>query len=196
MRNGEKDSVAFISNYNTLQLKSLIKDISKREQIDFTEVNVVTKAMLAEATPIAKKKHGIKAGVYTPTFKEVCEYSETLQAFFRKYPEVKTQVFGLIGSPRSIGRHAAGAIIGDYLPSKMPLITSKGVRQTPWAEGMNVRHLEPLGFIKFDILGLETLKTFEDTIERILIKEGHRNPTFEDIKVLVRKESTPVQYLT
>ena len=186
-----EDSVAFISNYNTLQLKSLIKDISKREQIDFTEVNVVTKAMLAEATPIAKKKHGIKAGVYTPTFKEVCEYSETLQAFFRKYPEVKTQVFGLIGSPRSIGRHAAGAIIGDYLPSKMPLITSKGVRQTPWAEGMNVRHLEPLGFIKFDILGLETLKTFEDTIERILIKEGHRNPTFEDVKAWYAKNLHP-----
>jgi len=177
-----EDSVAFISNYNTLQLSSLIKDISKREQIDFTEVNVVTKAMLAEATPIAKKKHGIKAGVYTPTFQEVCDYSETLQSFFRKYPDVKTQVFGLIGQPRSIGRHAAGAIIGDYLPSKMPLITSKGIRQTPWAEGMNVRHLEPLGFIKFDILGLETLKTFEDTIERILIKEGNRNPSFEDIK--------------
>jgi DNA polymerase-3 subunit alpha len=177
-----EDSVAFISNYNTLQLKSLIKDISKREGVDFTEANVVTQAMMSEATPIAKKKHGIKAGVYTPTFDEVCEYSETLQAFFRKYPQIESQVFGLIGQPRSIGRHAAGAIIGDYLPSKMPLISSKGIRQTPWAEGQNVRHLEPLGFIKFDILGLETLKTFEDTIQRILIKEGNRNPTFEDIK--------------
>jgi DNA polymerase-3 subunit alpha len=177
-----EDSVAFISNYNTLQLKSLIKDISKREGVDFTEVNVVTKAMLAEATPIAKKKHGIRAGVYTPTFDEVCDYSETLKLFFRKYPQIEEQVYGLIGQPRSIGRHAAGAIIGDYLPSKMPLITSKGVRQTPWSEGMNVRHLEPLGFIKFDILGLETLKTFEDAIERILIKEGVRNPTFEQIR--------------
>jgi len=177
-----ENSVAFISNYNTLQLSSLIKDVSKREKIDFTEVNKVTKAMLAEATPLAKKKHGIKAGVYTPTFDEVCEFSETLQKFFVKYPHVQKQVFGLIGQPRSIGRHAAGAIIGDYLPKKMPLITSKGIRQTPWAEGQNVRHLEPLGFIKFDILGLETLKTFEDAIERILINQGNRNPTFEDIK--------------
>jgi len=177
-----EDSVAFISNYNTMQLSSLIKDISKREDVPFTEVNIVTKAMFLEATPIAKKKHGIKAGVYTPTFQEVCDYSTTLQAFFRKYPHIQSQVLGLVGSPRSIGRHAAGAIIGDYLPSKMPLITSKGIRQTPWAEGMNVRHLEPLGFIKFDILGLETLKTFEDTIKRILVKEGNRQPSFEDIK--------------
>jgi len=177
-----EDSVAFISNYNTLQLSSLIKDISKREGVDFTIVNKVTKAMLAEATPIAKKKHGIKAGVYTPTFHEVCEYSESLQNFFRQFPEIQAQVFGLIGQPRSIGRHAAGAIIGDYLPSKMPLITSKGIRQTPWAEGQNVRHLEPLGFIKFDILGLETLKMFEDAIQRILINQGTRNPTFEDCR--------------
>ena len=177
-----EDSVAFISNYNTMQLSSLIKDISKREGVDFSEVNKVTKTMLKEATPIAKKKHGIKAGVYTPTFQEVCDYSETLQGFFARYPHIQTQVLGLIGQPRSIGRHAAGAIIGDYLPKKMPLITSKGIRQTPWSEGMNVRHLEPLGFIKFDILGLETLKTFEDTIQRILIAEGNENPTFEDIK--------------
>ena len=177
-----EDSVAFISNYNTMQLSSLIKDISKREGVDFKEVNVVTKAMLSEATPIAKKKHGIKAGVYTPTFEEVCEYSDSLKDFFRKHPQIEEQVLGLIGSPRSIGRHAAGTIIGDYLPSKMPLITSKGIRQTPWAEGQNVRHLEPLGFIKFDILGLETLKTFEDTIYRILKKEGVPHPTYQDAK--------------
>ena len=177
-----EDSVAFISNFNTLQLSSLIKDISKREGVDFTIVNKVTKAMFSEATPLAKKRHGIRAGVYTPTFAEVVEFSDSLQQFFRDFPEIQAQVFGLIGQPRSIGRHAAGAIIGDYLPSKMPLITSKGIRQTPWAEGMNVRHLEPLGFIKFDILGLETLKTFEDAIERILIKEGNRKPTFEEIK--------------
>ena len=47
---------------------------------------------------------------------------------------------------------------------------------------MNVRHLEPLGFIKFDILGLETLKTFEDTIIRILKKDGVREPTFEQCR--------------
>jgi len=40
--------------------------------------------MMAEATPLAKKAHGQTAGVYTPTFDEVKEYSETLQAFFEK----------------------------------------------------------------------------------------------------------------
>ena len=70
-----KDVVVPISNYNTLQLRSLIKDISKFYGVDFTEVNRVTSVMLKEATPIAKKAHGITAGVYAPTFEEVKEYS-------------------------------------------------------------------------------------------------------------------------
>ena len=48
----------------------------------------------------------------------------------------------------------------------MPLISSKGVRQTPWSEGQNVRQLEPMGFIKFDILGLSTLRMIEDCIAK------------------------------
>ena len=46
----------------------------------------------------------------------------------------------------------------------MPLINSGGVRQTPWSEGQNVRHLEPMGFIKFDILGLASLRMLEGAI--------------------------------
>ena len=46
-----EDCVAPISNWNTLQLKSLIKDISKLYNIPFTEVNTVTSIMIREATP-------------------------------------------------------------------------------------------------------------------------------------------------
>ncbi len=77
-------TVVPISNWNTLQLRSLIKDISKFYGIPFKEVNEVTGKMLLEATPAAKKAHGIKAGVYAPTFEEVKEYSPTLQSIFEK----------------------------------------------------------------------------------------------------------------
>ncbi len=52
-----------ISNFSTLQLKSLIKDISKFYDVPFVEANAVTNKMLFEATPLAKAKHGIKAVV-------------------------------------------------------------------------------------------------------------------------------------
>ena len=176
-------TVVPISNYNTLQLRSLIKDVSKFYDIPFTEVNSVTGRMISEATPIAKKAHGIKAGVYTPTFEEVMEYSDSLKRFLNTYPHVKTHVEALLGQVRSVSRHAGGVVVGEDLDKWMPLVNSGGVRQTPWSEGQNVRHLEPLGFIKFDILGLTTLRMVEGAIRHIL-KRHHNNPdpTFEDVK--------------
>ena len=178
-----KNVVAPISNWNTLQLKSLIKDISKFYGIPFVEVNKVTDKMIKEATPLAKKRHGIKAGVYTPTWQEVMEFSETLQKYLAKYPHIKTHVEALVGQVRSCSRHAGGVVIGENLDTSMPLINSGGVRQTPWSEGQNVRHLEPMGFIKYDLLGLSTLKMMEGCIEHILKRRKNiDSPTFADIK--------------
>jgi len=183
MEDWGKNSVVPISNWNTLQLKSLIKDISKFYGIEFGEVNKVTSSMIFEATPAAKMKHGIKAGVYTPTWKEVMELSPSLRGFLVKYPHIKTHVEALVGQVRSCSRHAGGVLIADDLNEHMPIISSGGVRQSPWAEGQNVRHLEPLGFIKFDLLGLSTLRMIEGAVRHIL-KRHHNNPdpTFEDVK--------------
>ena len=178
-----KNSVVPISNWNTLQLKSLIKDISKFYGIEFMEVNKVTSQMIFEATPAAKAKHGIKAGVYTPTWEEVMELSPSLRGFLVKYPHIKTHVEALVGQVRSCSRHAGGVLIADDLNEHMPIISSGGVRQSPWSEGQNVRHLEPLGFIKFDLLGLSTLRMIEGAIRHIL--KRHHNisePTFDDVK--------------
>jgi len=176
-------TVVPISNFNTLQLRSLIKDISKLYEIPFSEVNSVTSKMVKEATPKAKADHGIKAGMYVPTFEEVMKYSESLITFMKKYPDVKTHVEALVGQVRSTSRHAGGVVIGEDLDKHMPLICSGGVVQTPWSEGQNVRHLEPLGFIKFDLLGLSTLEMIEGAIRHILKrKQGIDNPTFDQVK--------------
>ena len=177
------DTVVPISNWNTLQLRSLVKDISKFYKIPFAEVNKVTGAMIGEATGPAKKAHGIKAGMYIPTFEEVMEYSPTLRGFLQQYPHVKTHIEALHGQVRSCSRHAGGVVIAENLDQYMPLINSGGVRQTPWSEGQNVRHLEPMGFIKFDLLGLSTLRMIEGAIRHILRREeGVAEPSFEDIR--------------
>ena len=186
------DCVAPISNWNTLQLKSLIKDISKLYNIPFTEVNTVTSIMIREATPLAKQKHGIKAGIYNPTWEEVIEFSPALQTYLAKYPAVKTHVEGLVGQVRSCSRHAGGVVIAENLDKNMPLINSGGVRQAPWAEGQNVRHLEPMGFIKFDLLGLSTLKMMEGAIYHILRRHhGIEEPTFSDVREYYEKNLHP-----
>jgi DNA polymerase III subunit alpha len=187
-----KNVVVPISNWNTLQLRSLIKDISKFYEVPFKEVNAVTGRMMFEATPKAKKDHGITAGVYTPTFEEVMKYSDSLRKFLKKYPDIKTHVLNLYGQVRSLSRHAGGVVIADNLNQHMPLISSKGVTQTPWSEGQNVRHLEPLGFIKFDILGLASLRMMETCISHILKRhQSNREPSFKDIKEFYDKNIHP-----
>jgi len=186
------NTVVPISNFNKLQLRSVIKDISKLYNVPFVEANSVTSKMMVEATPIAKKLRGMKAGVYTPTFEEVMEHSDSLKKFLNKYPRIKTHVEALVGEVRSVSRHAGGVVIGEDLDKHMPLINSGGVTQTPWSEGQHVRHLEPMGFIKFDILGLSTLKMIEGAITHILNRHhGVRNPTFKDIKQFYDKHLHP-----
>lgn len=79
-------------------------------------------------------------------------------------------------------RHAGGLIITEDAFRNMPVIKSGGVLQTPWSEGLNFRHLEYFGMLKFDILGLGTLRMFEDCIRKILKKEGHKYVTFSMVK--------------
>jgi DNA polymerase-3 subunit alpha len=100
-----------------------------------------------------------------------------------KYPNVATHVETLQKQIRSISRHAGGILFADNINEKMPLIKSGDVVQTPWSEGQTVRHLEPLGFIKFDILALSTLEMVDTCIRHILRNHmGVKNPTFGDVK--------------
>jgi DNA polymerase-3 subunit alpha len=83
-------------------------------------------------------------------------------------------------------------VIAEDLDRGMPLINSGGVRQAPWAEGQHVRHLEPMGFIKFDLLGLSTLKMMEGCIEHMLQRhKGIEAPTFAQVRDYYDKHLHP-----
>ena len=80
-------------------------------------------------------------------------------------------------------KHAGGVILTHNGAEGMPLLKAKGGIQTPWPEGLAARHLEDFGLLKFDILGLGTLRMFENCIRRILQRhKGIKYPTFDQIK--------------
>jgi len=57
---------------------------------------------------------------------------------------------------------------------------------------MNARHLEPMGFIKFDILGLSTVEMIEEAIVNILRnKQGIAEPTIAQVKDYYNKNLHP-----
>jgi DNA polymerase-3 subunit alpha len=176
-----EEAVVPVSNFNTLKLKSLIKDVSKFYGIDFGEVNAMTNTLEKDVMHKAMGDHEERS-TYVLTHEDCMKYSQKYADFMEEYPKVCEQVQNLFMESRSIGRHAGGVLICPDLEKYMPVIKVRGELQTPWSEGMNFRHLETHGFLKFDFLGLTTLKMVEDCIRLILRKQGNQSPTFADIQ--------------
>jgi len=178
------DAVIPVSNFNTLKLKSLIKDIAKFYDIPFNEVNKMTGPLQDEVMKHAKDENQEKS-VFVLKHEDCLKYSKDYREFMEKYPEVGKHAETLFMENRSVGRHAGGVIIAppEDLEKTMPIIGVRGDLQTPWTEGMNFRNLEDNGFLKFDFLGLTLLKDVENCIGRILKKQGNPNPTFAEIRV-------------
>jgi DNA polymerase-3 subunit alpha len=178
-----EDAVIPVSNFNTLKLKSLVKDVAKFFNVPFEDVNAVTGPLQDEVMPHAKDDDQEKS-VFVLKHDDCMKYSPAYKAFMVKYPEVEEHVNALFMENRSIGRHAGGVLVADpkTLAQTMPIIGVRGELQTPWTEGMNFRNLEDNGFLKFDFLGLTLLKDVENCISRILRSQGNPKPTFQNIR--------------
>ena len=185
------ENVVPISNYNTFKLKTLVKDIGKFYGVSYEETNAATRTVEQEVRK-ATTKHGDDKNLFVLTYEEAILYSPSFKSFIDKNPIVAESIQILFKQNRSLGRHAGGVLIADDLPSKMPLIVSGGEPQSPFVEGVNFKHLEYIGnFIKYDLLGLETLRLIERSIELILQKLGNKNPTFKDIKFWYEQNMSP-----
>lgn len=184
------NNVVPISNINTFKVKTLLKDLSKFHSVPFDEANAATKTVEQEVRK-ATQKHGDDKNLFILKFEDAMKYSESFRSFMEKYPQVGEHAESLFKEQRSLGRHAGGVVILDDAPSEMPLILNKGEPQTPWVEGVVGKQLEPLGFIKYDLLGLETMRLISRTIELILIKQGNDNPTFDEVRDWYEKHLHP-----
>jgi DNA polymerase-3 subunit alpha len=185
------ENVVPISNYNTFKLKTLVKDIGKFYGVPFEETNAATRTVEDDVRK-ATQKHGDDKNMFVLQYDDAYAHSPSFKAFIDKYPQIAESIKVLFKQNRSLGRHAGGVLIADDLPNKMPLITSGGEPQSPWVEGLNFKHLEYIGnFIKYDLLGLETLRLIERTIELILIKQGNQAPTFKDVRAWYEEHLAP-----
>lgn len=177
-----KENILPISNYNTFKLKSLVKDISRFYNISFKEVNDALRPLDKEVRR-GVLKQGMDKNMFELKWEDSLKHCETFRNFIDRHPEVAEHVQVLLKQNRSLGKHAGGVIISENIDSRMPVIVSKGEPQTPWVEGMHYKHLEHFGWIKFDLLGLETLRIITNTIVLILQRrEGNENPTFEQVR--------------
>ena len=182
------EAVVPVSNFNTLKLKSLVKDISKFYNVPFEEVNAVTGPLQEEVIYHAMDE-SMEKSVFVLKHEDCMAYSAKYKEFMEKYPQVEEHIRTLFAQNKSIGRHAGGVIVADpkELEETLPMVGVRGELQTPWAEGLNFRNLEDNGFLKFDFLGLTLLRDVENCIRRILKRENKREPSFNEIKAFFDK---------
>lgn len=79
-----EESVVAISNYNRMQLKSLIKDVARLYSVPFEEVNKVTKIIEREARKPIMEEIGYDQKLYELTYEKALQYSPTLCKFIKK----------------------------------------------------------------------------------------------------------------
>lgn len=154
------DKVAHIITFGTMAARMAIRDVAR-----------VQKLPLADADRLAKlipEKPGMTlAEAYTevPELAREKNSANKLIAQTLKYAEV------LEGSVRQTGIHACGIIIGkEPLDNYIPLCTAKDTDL--YATQYEGSHVESVGLLKMDFLGLKTLSIIKDAIENIKRSKG------------------------
>lgn len=154
-----QDNVACISTYGTSQIKGLLKDLCRVHGIDHSECNKANAAIEKELKVLLAE--GETRSALSIKLEDVYRNSPTFNAFVARYPQIEHGVKSLYGREHHVGRHASGVVIGDDLPAETSVFTSKGVVQTSFTDGIVNKVLSQMGLVKFDILGLATLKVID-----------------------------------
>lgn len=153
------DRVAQIITYGTMAAKSAIRDVAR-----------VLKLPLPEADKLAKM---IPDGANVD-FEAALKQSPDLLHQYRKGDELVRKTLKLArtleGSVRQVGTHACGVIIGpDSLYDYIPLCNQK--ESDIMITQYDGKHIEEVGMLKMDFLGLKTLSIIKDAL--IAIENSH-----------------------
>ena len=151
------DHVAQIVTFGTMAAKGAIRDVGRALNMPYADVDRVAKAIPSEL--------GItldKALKESADFKRLYEESEEN----RRLIDFARDVEGL---PRHSSTHAAGVVIArNPLTDYVPVQISDGTLVTQYDKD----HVEELGLLKMDFLGLRTLTVISNALENIKKNRG------------------------
>lgn len=153
-----------ITNFNSFSIKVALKDAARLHDISFEDVNMITK--------LIPNKIENEEGEEVETKNLSLEFLETkipeLKEFLEKHPALYRDVKAYMGNFRASSRHAGGVVLADNIDMIAPMFRSKGIVQTGFTDGISSRAGADMGFIKFDLLGLGTLRIISDCIHEII----------------------------
>lgn len=152
--------VAHIVTFGTMAAKSSIRDVGRVQQYPLADTMNLQK--------LVPDRAGVSLKDAFAEVKELRDIknSNSEAANVLKYAEV------LEGSVRNTGTHACGIIIGaDDLEKYIPISTTKDSELT-YVTQYDGKHVEDVGLLKMDFLGLKTLSIIKDAVENIKLSKG------------------------
>lgn len=157
------DNVAHVGTYQYMYGKSSLRDVGRVYEVPLGEVDTAAKMLVKK--PISDVR---EFRVIEDTLKEVPEFSN----FANKYPEVVVNASKLEGQLKNTGIHAAGFVISNgklHESERCYLIDGNdGKKAVNWDK----EDLEFFGYVKLDLLGLNTLTVLGETLKLIKEKQG------------------------
>jgi DNA polymerase-3 subunit alpha len=154
-----EDHVAQIITFGTLKGKAAIKDVGRALEFTFGETDKIAK--LYPAPKQGKDFPLTKALEMEPRLRELRDKGEREKQLF-------DHALKLEGLLRHASKHAAGIVIGSRpLVEDLPLFVDKEGSVMTQFSGP---HVDEIGLIKFDFLGLKTLTLVHNVVRRI--REG------------------------
>ena len=155
-----QERVAHIITFGTMKAKLAIRDIARVQKLPLAKAD-----QLAKLVPDNPKITLDKAYAEVPDLKKERDTGEDLVRQTLKYAET------LEGSVRQVGLHACGIIIGkDDLLEHIPVCTSKDTDL--YVTQYDGDHVESVGMLKMDFLGLKTLSIIKDAVENVKMSKG------------------------
>jgi DNA polymerase-3 subunit alpha len=150
--------VAQIITFGTLAARGAVRDVGRVMNVPFNEVDKAAKMIpnLPGITIEAAMQH-------SPELKQLNERQPKLMELLHMARRVE-------GMPRHASTHAAGVVISrEPLTHYVPL--QEGTEQTALTQ-YSMEHLESIGLLKMDFLGLRTLSIIERTLYWIKMRYG------------------------
>lgn len=142
-----------IITFNTLAAKQVLRDVGRTMNINIREIDTLCK--MVPYTPKVTLDYTYQN---IARFKQMINTSEKYKRLFK----ISKQLEGL---PRHASLHAAGIILSNTsIEQVCPLIdVDEGISATQYT----MEHLEELGLIKMDFLGLRNLTIIDEIVQRI-----------------------------
>ena len=153
--------VAHIITFGKMAAKTSIRDVARVQGLD-----------LKESDRLAKMIPERPGTTFDQAVKEVPELKAELEHGRQEIISVLENAKKLEGSIRNTGVHACGVIIGrDDLENYVPICTAKD-SEFLYVTQYDGKHVEDIGLLKMDFLGLKTLSIIKTAIENIYLTKG------------------------